>query len=218
MSNTPYNSLNSNIFLVIPFSLVNREVGLRAQNMVTILSSTMSKVEGVGWEHSTSTRSPHFGDVEWKMFIWVPKMRRKVAPRPRFGVTNLPSCANRAFHIIRESGGEFWDMIGRDPSSVSKSNSFAFLWKGIELKAYYFHKPLKWWVIFPNVIGNSLVTPNRRESESGRWREWVFVCLLCLCVCTGSGRRRLGEKVRSDGRESTSDVVSPEARSCFHRP
>jgi hypothetical protein len=39
----------------------------------------------------------------------------------------------------------------------------------------------------------------------------------CL-LYTGSGRRRLEERVRSDGRESTSDVASPETRSCFHRP
>jgi hypothetical protein len=39
----------------------------------------------------------------------------------------------------------------------------------------------------------------------------------CL-LCTGNGRRRSEERVRSDGRESTGDVASPEARSCFHRP
>ena len=43
-------------------------------------------------------------------------------------------------------------------------------------------------------------------------------CLYVFSVYTGSGRRRLGERVRSDGQESTDDVASPEARSCFHRP
>ena len=122
-------------------------------------------------------------------------MRRKVAPRPRFGVTNLPSCANRAFHIIRESGGEFWDMIGRDPSSVSKSNSFAFLWKGIELKAYYSPQTSKMMGNFPE--RHRQLTRHSEQTRIGIGKvKRVSVCLSSLSVCL---HRQWTEEIRGEG-------------------
>ena len=60
----------------------------------------------------------------------------------------------------------------------------------------------------------------RNRNREGEESECLFVFSVYLYAHAVDGRdhgRRV-TSVKSDGRESTSNVASPEARSCFHCP
>ena len=56
-----------------------------------------------------------------------------------------------------------------------------------------------------------------REGEESECLSVFSVSLFAQAVDGGDQGRRV-TSVRSDSRESTGNVASPEARSCFHRP
>ena len=68
----------------------------------------------------------------------------------------------------------------------------------------------------------------RNRNHEGEESECLSVFVVCLFVCMHtqwmSGGRNGGDherrviSVKSNGRESTCNVASPEAKSCFHRP
>ena len=74
-----------------------------------------------------------------------------------------------------------------------------------------------WSYLYPLEAMTTLNSIQLSFTKTPHIENW-FTCYNFMKKNTGSGRRRLGERVRSDGRESTGDVASPEARSCFHRP
>ena len=57
---------------------------------------------------------------------------------------------------------------------------------------------------------------DKNRNQEGEKSECLSIFYVCLS--THAIDRRLGERVKSDSRESTSDMGSPEAKSCFHRP
>ena len=119
-----------------------------------------------------------------------------------------------------------WDSTTLDANSkIGFSNHEKFFLKlGLlrfgrknDTKLAPLHFLIPWALVNP--FGPSLyLQTNENRNREGEESACLFVFSVCLSVYIGSGRRRLGKRVRSDGRESTSDVASPEARSCFHRP
>ena len=57
-----------------------------------------------------------------------------------------------------------------------------------------------------------------REGEESECLSVFFVLYVCLIGRNGGDQGRRVTSVKSDGRESTCNMASTEARSCFHRP